>query len=73
MHASWRLREGLSTILRREYEREQERADARLNDAALPFTRFLEQQQARLTQAEQRGDELRQRLDQLRREVEGLG
>jgi len=67
------LRESLDTILRREYEREQERADARLNDAALPFTRFLEQQQARLTQAEQRGGELQQRLDQLRHEVERLG
>ena len=67
------LRESLDTILRREYEREQERADARLNDAALPFTPFLEQQQARLTQAEQRGGELQQRLDQLRREVEALG
>ncbi|WP_161881563.1 dynamin family protein [Deinococcus alpinitundrae] len=67
------LRESLDTILRREYEHEQERADVRLNDAALPFTRFLEQQQARLMQAEQRGGELQQRLEQLRREVEMLG
>ncbi|UWX65693.1 dynamin family protein [Deinococcus rubellus] len=66
------LRESLDATLRREYLREQERADARLNDAALPFTRFLEQQQTRLAQAEQRGGELIQRLEQLRSEVEQL-
>lgn len=66
------LRESLDATLRREYEREQERADARLGDATLPFTRFLEQQQARIIQAEQRGGELRGRLEQLRGEVEQL-
>ncbi len=67
------LQDNLDTIVRREYQREQERADARLSDATAPLTRFLRQEQARLQRAEQRGGELRAHLEQLRLEVEQIG
>ncbi|AZI43108.1 GTP-binding protein [Deinococcus psychrotolerans] len=66
------LRESLDSIVRREYEREQERADARLSDATLPFTQFTQQEQSRLTRAEQRSGELQARLEQLKNEVQQL-
>ncbi|TSA83857.1 GTP-binding protein [Deinococcus detaillensis] len=64
------LRESLDSIVRREYQREQERADARLSDATLPFTQFTQQEQSRLTRAEQRSGELQARLEQLKNEVQ---
>ncbi|BDP40185.1 hypothetical protein DAETH_01540 [Deinococcus aetherius] len=67
------LRLALERIVRREYEREQERADARLRDAISPYTRFTEQEQARLAGAATRAAELRARLDTLGREVKALG
>ncbi|AWN24699.1 Dynamin family protein [Deinococcus irradiatisoli] len=67
------LRESLESIVRREYQREQERADARLGDATAPLTRFLRQEQARLERSEERGGELRARLEELRRDVAQLG
>ncbi|MEW6421119.1 MAG: dynamin family protein [Deinococcota bacterium] len=66
------LREALERIVRREYEREQERADARLRDAMSPYTRFTEQEQVRLEAAQKRATELRARLDRLRAEVKAL-
>lgn len=67
------LREALERIVRREYEREQERADARLRDAISPYTRFTEQEQARLAGAQTRAATLRAELDGLKAEVGGLG
>lgn len=66
------LRENLETTLRREYAREQERADQRLEDALRPFTGFISQQQAQLDSAKERGDELVARLAQLKEEVAHL-
>jgi small GTP-binding protein len=67
------LRVALEQIVRREYEREQERADARLRDAISPYTRFTEQEERRLAQANTRSAELRAELDGLKQAVEGLG
>lgn len=67
------LRASLEAIVRREYEREQERADARLRDAMSPFTRFIEGEELRLAGAAERAGELRADLEALRREVAGLG
>ncbi|GAA5534382.1 dynamin family protein [Deinococcus aluminii] len=67
------LRESLERIIRREYEREQERADARLRDAISPYTRFTEQERVRLEAARTRAAELRGRLDALQTEVKALG
>ncbi|TDE86916.1 dynamin family protein [Deinococcus sp. S9] len=66
------LREALERIVRREYEREQERADARLRDAISPYTRFTEQERVRLEAAQKRAAELRARLDRLQAEVKAL-
>jgi small GTP-binding protein len=66
------LRAALEQIVRREYEREQERADARLRDAISPYTRFTEQEQARLTQAGVRAADLRARLEALSADVKAL-
>ncbi|MEF2279379.1 dynamin family protein [Deinococcus sp. YIM 134068] len=66
------LREALERIVRREYGREQERADARLRDAISPYTRFTEGEEERLAQAGARAAELRVRLDALRAEVSAL-
>lgn len=66
------LRESLETIVRREYEREQERADTRLQDAMSPFTRFIGGEQERLQAAESRAGELREHLTALKREVDSL-
>ena len=68
-----KLRGVLETIVRREYEREQERADARLRDAISPYTRFTEQEQRRLDVARTRAGELQRQLDGLRAEVRALG
>jgi small GTP-binding protein len=67
------LRAALEQIVRREFEREQERADARLRDAISPYTRFTEQEQARLAGAEVRAAQLRATLEGLQTEVKGLG
>lgn len=67
------LREGLERIVRREYEREQERADTRLRDALSPYTRFTEQEQQRLSQAGARAADLGARLEALQGEVRALG
>ncbi|GMA15940.1 Dynamin family protein [Deinococcus metallilatus] len=67
------LRESLERIIRREYEREQERADARLRDAISPYTRFTEQERVRLEAARTRAAELRGCLDALQTEVKALG
>ncbi|UQN07465.1 dynamin family protein [Deinococcus sp. QL22] len=67
------LRAALEQIVRREYEREQERADARLRDAISPYTRFTEQEQARLAGAEVRAAQLRATLEGLQTEVKALG
>lgn len=66
------LREALERIVRREYEREQERADARLNDAVKPYTRFTQQEQTRLQAAATRAGDLRTRLDALQNEIRAL-
>lgn len=67
------LRESLEAIVRREYGREQERADTRLRDAMSPFTRFIEGEQKRLEQAQTQARGLREQLEQLKREVGVLG
>ncbi|ALW90091.1 dynamin family protein [Deinococcus actinosclerus] len=67
------LREALERIVRREFEREQDRADTRLHDAISPFTRFTRQEQARLDAARTRSGELRAELDALQAEVKALG
>ncbi|GGO36418.1 dynamin family protein [Deinococcus humi] len=67
------LRAALETIVRREYEREQERADARLRDAISPYTRFTEQEGRRLENAKRRATELDGELEALREEVKALG
>ena len=67
------LRESLGAIVRREYEREQQRADARLGDTIAPLTQFVRQEQARLDRAEQQGQALQERLEALRSEVGALG
>jgi len=67
------LREALERIVRREFEREQDRADTRLHDAISPFTRFTRQEQARLDAARTRSGELRAELDALHRDVKALG
>ena len=67
------LRDSLERIVRREYEREQERADARLQDALLPFTGFIRQEGSRLESAGRQNAELQGRLDALRADVEALG
>ncbi|ACO46968.1 dynamin family protein [Deinococcus deserti] len=67
------LRSALEQIVRREYEREQERADARLRDAISPYTRFTEQEQVRLAAAQTRAAELRARLESLQADVKALG
>ena len=66
------LRESLGAIVRREYQREQERADARLGDTIAPLTQFVRQEQARLDRAEMQGRELQQRLGSLKAEVGDL-
>ncbi|MVN88171.1 Dynamin family protein [Deinococcus sp. HMF7620] len=63
------LREALERIVRREYEREQERADTRLQDAVSPYTRFTTQEQARLDAARDQTAALRAELDSLQAEV----
>ncbi|WP_407541436.1 dynamin family protein [Deinococcus radiomollis] len=67
------LRESLEAIVRREYEREQGRADTRLQDAMSPFTRFIEGEQTRLAQAQEQAAGLRERLQALKSEVDALG
>ena len=67
------LRAALEQIVRREFEREQERADARLRDAISPYTRFTEQEQARLAGAQVRAAQLRATLEGLQTEVKALG
>ncbi|PTA67659.1 dynamin family protein [Deinococcus arcticus] len=67
------LREALERIVRREYEREQERADTRLRDAVSPYTRFTAQEQTRLQAAQTRSAELRAELETLQTEVKALG
>ena len=67
------LRETLERIVRREYEQEQERADARLSEATLPYTRFTEQQREQLGGAGERSAELRSRVEALQAEVARLG
>lgn len=67
------LRESLEAIVRREYEREQGRADTRLQDAMSPFTRFIEGEQTRLAQAQAQAAGLRERLQDLKREVDAFG
>lgn len=66
------LRESLEAIVRREYGREQERADARLQDAMSPFTRFIEGEQQRLQTAQTQATELRGQLEGLQKEVGGI-
>ena len=66
------LREALERIVRREYEREQDRADARLRDAISPYTRFTEQESERLSAAETSLQSLQERLAEVRGEVEQL-
>ena len=63
------LRESLEAIVRREYGREQERADARLQDAMSPFTRFIEGEQQRLQAAQVQVTGLREQLEGLQNEV----
>ena len=63
------LRESLEAIVSREYGREQERADARLQDAMSPFTRFIEGEQQRLQAAQVQATELRGQLAGLQNEV----
>ncbi|WP_310582726.1 dynamin family protein [Deinococcus sp.] len=63
------LRESLEAIVRREYGREQERADARLQDAMSPFTRFIEGEQQRLQAAQVQATGLRGQLAGLQNEV----
>lgn len=63
------LRESLEAIVRREYGREQERADARLQDAMSPFTRFIEGEQRRLQAAQTQAGTLRGQLEGLKKEV----
>ena len=63
------LRESLEAIVRREYGREQERADARLQDAMSPFTRFIEGEQQRLQAAQVQATGLRGQLEGLQKEV----
>ncbi|WP_425145788.1 dynamin family protein [Deinococcus sp.] len=67
------LRTSLESIVRREYEREQERADARLRDAMSPFTRFIEGEQERLKGAGEQAASLRAELDGLKAQVAALG
>lgn len=67
------LRDALEDIVRREYAREQERADARLADAIRPYTRFTEIETARLEDARRRSLEIRARLDELAVRVAALG
>ncbi len=67
------MRESLEAIVRREYDREQERADARLGDAIRPYTRFTETEQARLEAAVTRATQLRAELERLQAEVKALG
>ncbi|MBZ9713858.1 dynamin family protein [Deinococcus multiflagellatus] len=67
------LREALERIVRREYEREQERADTRLRDAVSPYTRFTAQEQTRLQAARDRAAALRTELEALQNEVKALG
>ncbi|GAA5500844.1 GTPase Der [Deinococcus xinjiangensis] len=66
------LREALERIVRREYEREQERADARLHDAISPFTRFTQQEQTRLQDATGKAADLRGRIEGLQQEIKAL-
>ncbi|WP_261663071.1 dynamin family protein [Deinococcus sp. Marseille-Q6407] len=66
------LREVLERIVRREYEREQERADTRLRDAISPYTRFTAQEEERLSAAETSLQELQGRLQELRGQVAAL-
>lgn len=66
------LREALERIVRREYEREQERADTRLRDAIQPYTRFTAQEEERLGKAEAALAEAQARLEDLRAQVSAL-
>lgn len=66
------MRAALEEIVRREYAREQARADARLQDAMRPYTRFTELESARLEDAEQRSAALRAHIEQLSGEVKAL-
>ncbi|AFZ66601.1 dynamin family protein [Deinococcus peraridilitoris] len=66
------MREALEEIVRREYAREQERADARLADAMRPYTRFTELETARLAGAEERSVGLRAQIEALSGEVKAL-
>ena len=66
------LREALERIVRREYEREQERADARLHDALSPYTSFTEAEEHRLQTVQERAQALRGRLETLQAEVRAL-
>lgn len=66
------LREALERIVRREYEREQERADTRLRDAISPYTRFTAQEEERLSAAEAALAGAQARLEDLRAQVAAL-
>ncbi|SMB95681.1 dynamin family protein [Deinococcus hopiensis] len=66
------LREALERIIRREYEREQERADSRLQDAIRPYTHFTQGEEVRLAEAERRTTDLRGSLEALEAEVRAL-
>ncbi|ULH16804.1 dynamin family protein [Deinococcus sp. KNUC1210] len=67
------LRESLEAIVRREYQREQDRADARLRDAMSPFTRFIEGEQERLNSAQAQAAKLRTDLSDLKARVGEIG
>ena len=67
------LRTSLEVLVRREYQREQDRADARLRDAMSPFTRFIEGEQTRLNLAAEQATRLRNEIGELKAQVNTLG
>lgn len=66
------LQETLERIIRREYEREQERADARLQETISPYTQFVRGEEERLDETERRLSALEGRLQDMREQVQQL-
>lgn len=66
------LQETLERIIRREYEREQERADARLQETISPYTQFVRGEEERLDETERRLSALEGRLQDVREQVQQL-
>lgn len=67
------LREGLSTAMRSEFDRELDGSLRRIRDALSPYDRFVRAEQERIGQTERDLAGLQERARQMRIEIDGLG